>query len=463
MNTPQKFFGFLLLPILSFILGFTLSGEMTKDGGLNGKGKTNTIEQSEPSIDIEIFEMALRRWEEVAEPSEKEDVKKFEEAVKEVDALITNSKKLDLDLFYEALHDVEDKYVDPAKIDPAKISEWVIRGMVYSLDDPYSTYMSLEESMEFDEELAGELEGIGAELTMKNGLVTVISPLKDSPAATAGMLPDDVIVKVDGEEIEDLSLNEVVKKIRGPRGSSVTLTLIRKDALDLIELTIVREHIIVESVQYEMKDDVAVIEVNQFGDRTGEEFENYLREAIASGPEGIILDLRFNPGGYLDTAVEMVSLFVKEGKVVVEKERGPDVTNKWVSGNAITDLPLIVLINSGSASASEIVAGALQDHGRAIIIGETSFGKGTVQEILPLSDGSNLKITVAKWLTPNGRDIGEAGIIPDITIEMKLEDYESGNDPQMDAAMKILTGEKEVLEYGDVSENAISVDEHYAL
>ncbi len=441
MNTPQKFFGFILLPVLTFILGFSFASEYQKasKGPSLSSRPDKSIHNTAEEIDLKSFQMALESWEEHAERSEDENIEKFKASLKKTERLVQSLKKLDLDILWETIGVLEEKYVEPEKIDFLKMAEGAIKGVVFSVGDPYSTYLTAEESKDFNDDLAGELEGVGAELTMKNGFVTVVSPLKNSPASKGGILPEDVIIQVNDEDITNKSLGEVVKKIRGPRGTSVSLTLLRRNVPDPIVVEIVRQKIIVESVSLEMNDDIAVLEVNQFGDRTEKEFEKHVRDLITKNPKGVVLDLRFNPGGYLETAIALVSIFVKEGKVVVQKERAPSVVNKYVyDGKALTDLPLVVLINKGSASAAEIVAGALQDHERALVVGEQSFGKGTVQEIIPLSDGSNVRLTVAKWLTPEGRDISEVGITPDIVIERTPEDFENDLDPQMETALKIL-------------------------
>ncbi|MBI5414426.1 S41 family peptidase [Candidatus Peregrinibacteria bacterium] len=454
MNTPQKFFGFLLLPILTFILGVALSGEIYQNKRPKIYLPQEPIVSEAQKIDTQIFWTALQRWEESAEPSEKGAVEKFRTTIEKTIDILENTQKVDLSKLWEALQVVENEYVDPEKVNANTLSEWLVRGLISSLEDDYSSYMSREESQTFDEELAGELEGIGAELTMRNSLVTVVSPLRNSPAEQAGIFPEDVIATVDGESVDGMTLLEVVNKIRGKNGTKVVLGILRKTETNILDIEITRKHIVVESVKLEMKNGIAVLEVSQFGDHTKEEFEKYLREAIAGNPRGIVLDLRFNPGGYLDSAVDMVSFFVKEGKVVIQKERAPTITNRFVNGRVLTDLPLVVLINGGSASAAEIVAGALRDHNRAILIGETSFGKGTVQEIVPMSDGAKLRLTVAKWLTPNGLDISKKGIEPDIALKREISDFETNKDPQMEAALKILRREAKPEDFENVSENA---------
>jgi carboxyl-terminal processing protease len=348
---------------------------------------------------------------------------------------------IDVALLKDALKIVQNKFVEPDKIDPEKIKYGIVQGMIWSLEDPYSEFMTPEESADFELDLAGDLEGIGAEMTVRQGAVIVVSPLRNSPAERAGLLPEDIILEVDGEEASGEKFLQVIDNIRGEKGTAVNLKILRPSDGEELELEIVREEIHVNSVELITEDNIAIIEVSQFGDTTDAEFETALAGALASDPRGIILDLRFNSGGYLDKAVDMVSAFQKTGKVVIQKGRPPETSTLYTNGNVKTDLPLVVLQNRGSASASEIVAGALQDLGRAVVIGTQSFGKGTVQELVPMDNGANLRITIAKWLTPNGTDIGKVGITPDLEIDRVTEDFENDRDPQIEAALRYLRGE----------------------
>ncbi len=418
MKATSKTLGFLLIPLFSFFLGWQFASDY----------QIQNQEKEEPVINLDDI-----------------DPEKIQDSMYLFKYLL--KKDVDLFLAEEILGIIEEKYVNPEDIDPQEITYGLAKGIVYSLDDPFSSYLTPDESENFQDDLDGSLEGIGAELNMRDGQIIVISPLRDSPAKKAGLLPQDIILKVDDEDISGQSLYQVVKKIQGTPGTIVKLSIKRKNEDELIDLEIIRARIHLESVELEMKDKIAIIEVNQFGTNTSEEFEKYLSQAILDGAEGIVLDLRFNSGGYLITAKDIVSAFVADGKVAVTKSK-PEVQkiisennqapNLYVTGNKKTDLPLVVLQNGGSASASEIVAGALKDHQRATIIGETSFGKGTVQEVIPLKHGGNLKLTIAKWFTPNGTDINEVGIEPDIEVENTIEDFENNLDPQMDKAIEVL-------------------------
>lgn len=350
------------------------------------------------------------------------------------------SDKVDMQLFWDVWGLLASRYVDPNVLDYKNMIYGAIRGMVFSLGDPYTTFLTPKENREFQESMNGTLEGIGAELTLRDGLITVVSPLKGSPAKDAGIQPEDVILKVNGEDVQDFTLEQVVTKIRGPKGTKVKLTIGRKGEREPFDVEIVRQTINISSVEWKMVGTIADIELNQFGGKTKEEFTKAIGEILLKRPAGIVLDLRYNGGGYLDGAVDIVSEFVEKGKVVSVKKRNTDEDEViYVTGKArVAKVPLVVLINKGSASASEIVAGAIRDNGRGTIIGETSFGKGTVQEVENLIDGSSLRITIAKWYTPNNVNISKVGITPDTEVKRTIEDMKANRDPQLDAALDYL-------------------------
>lgn len=349
---------------------------------------------------------------------------------------------LSLSLLWETLDVLKNKYVDESAFDEEKLMYGSIAGMVSALDDPYTVFMDPDQNKNFKESLIGQLEGIGAELTIKDGLITVVSPIKNSPAKQAGLQPEDIILAIDDEETTDFTLEQAVIKIRGPRGTKVKLTVMHKGAEQSEDIHITRDVINIESVSGEMKDDqIAYISINQFGDSTVSEFQKTVSDLLLTQPRGIILDLRFNSGGYLDSSVHIISEFIEENKtaVTIKKRTNEDQDiYKTFSGGRFLKIPMVVLINKGSASASEIVAGALQDYERAWIIGEQSFGKGTVQEVVPLTDGSSVRVTIAKWYTPNDHSISEKGVTPDQEVTMTIEDYREKRDPQMDAALEYL-------------------------
>lgn len=348
--------------------------------------------------------------------------------------------QVDMQLFWDVWNLLASRYVDPGALNYKEMVYGAIRGMVFSLNDPYTAFLTPKENKDFQDNLDGNLEGIGAELTLRNEQVTVVSPLKNSPAKKAGLQPEDIIFKVDGEEILDVDFREVIRKIRGPKGSTVVLSILRKENPNLIDIPIVRDSINVSSVSWKMVEEFALIELNQFGTTTTDEFNKAVNEILAARPKGLILDLRYNGGGFLDGAVDIASEFIQNGKVVSIKKRNPEDDEViYVNGRArILSYPLVVLINKGSASASEIVAGAIQDNNRGMIIGEPSFGKGTVQEVDNLIDGSSIRLTIAKWFTPNDINISEKGIMPDIIVERTEEDIEKQQDPQLDRAIEHL-------------------------
>ena len=350
------------------------------------------------------------------------------------------SETINMQLFWDAWNVLSSNYVDPHALVTENMIFGAIKGMVASVNDPYTNFMTPKENRDFMDSMQGHLQGIGAELTLRNGLLTVISPLKNSPAQKAGLQPEDVIYEVDGSSTDNMTLEEAVMNIRGEKGSVVVLTVLRANNSEPITIRIVRDDININSINWEMKGDIAVIEINQFGDNTKQEFSKAVSEILLKRPKGLVLDLRYNGGGYLDGSVDIASEFLESERVVTIKKRNPEEDEViYVNGQArMANIPLAVLINRGSASASEIVAGAIQDHNRGVIIGEKSFGKGTVQTVENLVGGSSLRVTIAKWYTPNDQNINVTGITPDIIVERTVEDFEKGVDPQLDKALEHL-------------------------
>lgn len=341
-------------------------------------------------------------------------------------------------------------YIEPGDLKAQQLLYGAVGGLVQAIGDPYTVFMTPPQNTEFRDALQGKLQGIGAELTMQGGFAVIVSPLKGSPAERAGLRPDDVILEVDHISMEGKNLQEIVTAIRGPKGTDVTIQIARAIVTEPISLTITRDDITVPSVESRViagtGGKLGYIALNQFGEQSLKEIRAALSSFEKESIRGIILDLRGNGGGYLDAAVDLASIFLREGKVVSVEGRQGIVDSKSVSGRPLyPEIPLTILINKGSASASEIVAGALQDHGRATIVGETSFGKGTVQEVIDLPDGSSLRVTVAHWLTPKGKNLGKEGVHPDIDVKRTAEQFEANQDPQLDAAVEfLLTGKKPV-------------------
>ncbi len=349
---------------------------------------------------------------------------------------------VNFDLFWKLWDTLEENYVNKEELNEKEMFYGALKGLASSLGDPYTVFLDPRLSHEFDEIMSGSFEGIGAEIGIRNDILTIIAPLDGTPAQKAGLKSGDMILEIDGESTAGITINEAVNKIRGPKGEAVVLKIAREGIDELKDITIVRDVIHIKSVETEKKGDIFVIKILDFRDDTKELFDLAVREVLAENPKGIILDLRNNPGGYLDTAVEISSEWIEDGVIVSESFSEENVLNYFARGRArLKDYNTVVLVNEGSASASEIVAGALQDYKVATIVGEKTYGKGSVQILEDFEDGSSVKITVAKWLTPSGICIDDEGITPDIEIEYTQEDFDAGIDPQMDKAMEILNSE----------------------
>ncbi|MFJ7991751.1 S41 family peptidase [Peribacillus frigoritolerans] len=332
-------------------------------------------------------------------------------------------KHAEFEKLYSTYDKIKDDYYE--EVDEEKLVDGAINGMIKSLDDPYSAYMDKKEASSFHESISSSFEGIGAEIQEQDGQIMVVSPIKGSPAEKAGVKPNDIILSVDGKSVEGLSSSEAVLKIRGEKGTKVDLSISRAGESEPIELTIKRDTIPIETVYAEMLEDgVAKIQVTSFSEHTVQELKTALEEMSKKDMKGLVLDLRGNPGGLLDQAIEMASLFIPNGKVVLQVEDRSGKKDVYKSENdGELKIPVVVLIDDGSASASEIVAAAVSESADIPLIGVKSFGKGTVQTAEDFEDGSNFKYTAAKWLTPEGNWIHKKGIKPDITV--KLPDYAS--------------------------------------
>lgn len=347
--------------------------------------------------------------------------------------------KADFTIFWDAWKVVEKDYTIE-QLDYQKMVYGAISGMIDSLDDPYSVFFTPEENKMFNQDMSGKFGGIGAEIGFRDGFLTIIAPLENSPAEKAGLLAGDIILKVDEEEIIEMNIDKVIYLIRGEKGTKVVLTINREGADELKEVEIIRDIIIIETVEWEMlENNIVYINIKQFNKDTAFELDNYISDILIKNPQGIILDLRNNSGGYLNVANEIASRFIDRGEVIViESFKNEEKIYKSKGGQRFNEIPIIVLINEGSASASEILAGALKDNGKAKLVGEKTFGKGLVQVIEDLRDGSAIKITVARWLTPNRVDINENGIEPDFEVELTVEDYLNEKDPQLEKALELL-------------------------
>jgi carboxyl-terminal processing protease len=366
----------------------------------------------------------------------------------------SNPKKVGFNLYWQVWDMVKSKYLYEDEINEKDLFYGSIEGIVDSLDDPYSKFFKPVEAKSFTDSLQGSFEGIGAQIGIRNDILTIIAPIEGMPAEKAGIMAGDMIVKIDDLETTGLSIEEAVSKIKGPRGTNVVLTIAREGAQDFQEITITRDKIEINSVKWEKlsdktTQDIYMIRVSSFSEDTMAELDKAIEDMTKQNVDGIILDLRNNPGGFLGQAIQMLGLWLDNKVAVIESYRGGQQKKDWTNENAILgDIPTVVLINRGSASASEIVAGALQDHGRATVIGEKSFGKGSVQTFDVLPDGSALKVTVAEWLTPKGRQINKKGVEPDLVIKRTIEDFENEVDPQLDKAIEFFAvGQSDIPEF----------------
>jgi len=346
--------------------------------------------------------------------------------------------KLKFNNLKEVWEVINSDYVKLDNLDATLASYGLAKGLVESLADPYSVFLTPDETKVFNSDLNQELDGIGAEISEEEGVIKVVTPLKGSPAEKAGLKTNDVILSVDGEEITGLNVYEAIQKIRGKSGTVVTLLVYREGVENPFEIKITRDKITFESVTTKvLEDNIFYISINQFSDDTTKEFYRVASEALLQSPKGIILDLRYNGGGYLETAVDILGEFLPAGSPAVVVEMGASKlqeTSKTSGSARLQGIPLVVLVNEGSASASEILAGALKDNNKAYLIGLTSYGKGTVQEIIEFKDGSSLRLSIAKWYTPLGNDIDKVGIAPDLEVENNSEK----TDLQLEAAKDYL-------------------------
>ncbi len=350
-------------------------------------------------------------------------------------------KNVDFSTFWTAWNLLQDKYVDKGKLNTQNMVYGAIDGMVKAIGDPYTVFFKPKESKEFSEQISGSFSGIGIEIGLRDNVLTVIAPIKNTPAARAGLLAGDKILKVNDKSTDGMAVDEAVSLIRGQKGTTVRLTYTREKMPSPTEVSITRDVIKVPAVDWKiLNDNTAYIEISIFNGNLDSEFQKIAGEVAASKANRIILDLRNDPGGLLDSAINIAGYFLDSNKVVtIEKfSDGTEQPFRTAANGKLKNYPLVVLINKGSASASEILAGALRDNRGVTVVGETSFGKGSVQELAELPQKASLKITIAKWLTPSGESIDENGIKPDIEVKMTEEDIKAGKDPQLDKALELI-------------------------
>ena len=348
-----------------------------------------------------------------------------------------------IDLFGEVLEKINRIYVD--EIDQSKSMDHAINGLLQSLD-PYSAYMSPDIFNEMQTETSGEFGGLGIEVGMESGVVKVISPIDDTPASKAGIKAGDYIVKINDIQVQGKSLSEAVDLMRGPVGSGIELTIRRRGEKKALKFNITREIIQIQSVKAELLDkNIGYIRLTSFNENSGKQIKKEIKKFESNNnTKSYILDLRNNPGGLLSQAIRITDFFLENGEIVSTKSRTASENRKWFAsrGDLTNGKTLLVLINYGSASASEIVAGALKDHKRAILLGENSYGKGSVQSIIPLKNNGAIRLTVAKYYLPSGKSISEVGVIPDIEIDEESDDFriKTETDNQLKYAIKLLNG-----------------------
>lgn len=340
------------------------------------------------------------------------------------------SANTDFSLFWDAWDKLTENY--NGELDSDKMLQGAISGMISTIGDPYTMYLTPEQMKLLDEELQGSFEGIGIEIGLRDNQILIIAPIDDTPAKKADLRANDKILEIDSKSTEGMTMDQAVSMIKGAKNTEVNLKILRGE--ETLQKTILRDTIVIKSVKAEIKNDYGYLKINTFGEDTANEVKNALEDFKSKNVKGYIVDVRGNPGGYLDSAVDIASYFIDSGIVLWEKEKQKEkavnTTNK-----KIVDKPIMVLIDKGSASASEIFAGALRDRARITLVGEKSFGKGSVQSIESLKSGS-LKITIAQWLTPDKTVINNVGLTPDINVEFTEEDYKANKDPQLERALE---------------------------
>ncbi|MFA6190069.1 MAG: S41 family peptidase [Candidatus Staskawiczbacteria bacterium] len=362
---------------------------------------------------------------------------------------------IDFSLFWDAYSQLKENFISPEKIDDQKVIYGAIKGMAESLGDPYTDFFNPSQAKLFQQDLSGSFGGIGVEIGIKEDMLTIIAPLKNTPGERAGLKSGDVIVKINGQDSSKMTGDEAVSLIRGPKGKSVILSIMREGWDNTKDITIVRDTIKVPFIEWSLinslgdvddkNGDIAYIQIYQFNESLSEEFKVIALKILQSPAKKIILDLRNNPGGYLEVSQDIAGWFLQKDQVVTIEDFGKAKSQEIykTSGNSgLISYPIVVLINEGSASASEILAGALRDNRNIKLIGMKSFGKGSVQQVISLNGGAFLKITIAHWLTPKGKSISEVGLTPDIEIDITEQDVENKKDSQLDKAIEIVNNLK---------------------
>jgi len=351
-------------------------------------------------------------------------------------------KEVDFSIMWEAWHKLKESYVNSDELDEQEMVWGATEGMIKSVGDPYTVFFNPEETKKFLEDVSGKFEGVGMEIGIKNGQLQVITPLEGTPAEKAGLRPGDKIIKIDDVLTLNITIEEAVSLIRGAKGSEVVLIIMRDGWKNSEEFKIKRDVIKVPSLKWEIKENnTAYIKIYHFSENLDRDFRTAAVEILKTSADRIVLDLRSNPGGYLERAQDVAGWFLEKSQVVVIEdfsEKEEQIVYKAKGGSEFLNYPIVILINEGTASASEILASALRDNRGIKLIGKTSYGKGSVQKLEHLQDGSSLKVTIAKWLTPAGEHITDKGLIPDIEVDFTEEDYLQDKDPQLNKALEII-------------------------
>jgi carboxyl-terminal processing protease len=425
------------LIVISLVAAFITLASVFAGGIIVGKNLPPTaIEPTKTDVSVVPTIRVLP----VSTPTE--NTLELETKIFENDSTPQDLKKL-FKPFWEAWQLVHDQYVDQP-VDDVAMMRGAIEGMLKSLGDEHTSYINPEELLQDQMSMDGTYEGIGAWVDTQAEFLTIISPMPGSPAEAVGLKPGDQVITIDGEDMTGIDGGVVVRKVLGPAGTKVTLTIRREGVEQPLEFTITRAKIILPNVESKMLDkNIAYIKLITFGKTSENDLHKTIQDLLSKNPKGLILDLRGNPGGLLQTAIDVASEFIKEGVIMHEDYGNGFSTEYKAKGNGLaTDIPMVVLINEGSASASEIVAGAIQDYQRGVLVGMTSFGKSSVQNWIPLSDDQGgVRITIARWLTPKGHTIHETGVKPDYEVKLTEQDVKDKRDPQLDKAIEVLLQE----------------------
>lgn len=353
-----------------------------------------------------------------------------------IPAISSNSNNSTEDLSTDGLQELYDvlrKNYD-GDVSAEKLLDGLKKGAVSAVGDTYTEYFTEEESKAFNDDLDGKFEGIGAELGQEDGFVVIVSPIKGAPAEKAGLQPKDIIIEIDGESSTDISVSEAVKRIRGEKGTDVKLKIVREG--ESLDFTITRDTIDIPSVEWRIENGIGIMEISQFNSDTATLAEKAAKEFASAGVKKVILDVRGDPGGLLDQAISVADIWLDKGQTILKEKQGGEVVETFSAKKdpILKDVETIVLINQGSASASEIVAGALKDNNKATLLGEKSYGKGSVQQLIPLKGGGALKVTIARWYTPGDKNIDKEGLSPDVEVKRTIDDIKAKRDPQLDEA-----------------------------